>query len=234
MSSQIHGNQPAGGGEDLDLDPHHEVHAHHVIIPVRVLTGVLLVLLFFTTLTVFCSRAEVWATGTFDVHIPQLVNVLIALSIAVIKGTLVAMYFMQLKYDNPLNALVFGFCLVAFGLFLFFTMTDLGTRGVVFRYKQDANVVGGTGDSRIGPGPSYYRARERKKEAEHWTEQQYESASAEAHGHGEHPHGPPVPPSDANRSRPLRGPTTGGDHAPEGGHAPAGQADHEPPPRSGH
>ena len=39
-------------------------------------------LLFFTVLTVFCSRAEVWFAHKFDVEIPQLVNVAIALSIA--------------------------------------------------------------------------------------------------------------------------------------------------------
>ncbi len=239
MSSQIHGNQPAGEPEDLDLDPHHEVHTHHVIIPVRVLTTVLLVLLGFTVLTVFCSRAEIWATNTFDVHIPQLVNVLIALSIAVVKSTLVAMYFMQLKYDNPLHALVFGFCLFALGLFLFFSLTDLGTRGVVFQYKQDANVVGGTGDSRVGAKPSYLRARER--EIERVGAEKYRAdAEAAHHAHAADHHAPVKPPSSANRSRPLRGPAGAkpGEHAPEGEHPPEGgqipEAGHAPAPKGGH
>src|SRR5215470_7187855 len=116
---------PSQTGYD-DTDPHHDLPSHgHVIIRPRTLVAVLAALLTFTVLTVFCSRAEVWAAHKFHVEIPQLVNVLIALSIAVVKSILVAMFFMQLKYDAPLNAIIFLFCLFAFTLFLFFSMTDL-------------------------------------------------------------------------------------------------------------
>jgi cytochrome c oxidase subunit IV len=129
-----------------DADPHHELASHgHVIIRPRTLIAVLSALLMFTVLTVFCSRFEVWAAHKFHVDIPQLVNVLICLSIAVVKSVLVAMFFMQLKYDNPLNAIVFLFCLFAFSLFLFFSMTDLGTRAMVYAYKSGEIQKGGLG-----------------------------------------------------------------------------------------
>lgn len=207
MSSQTHGDRPAGGGEVDSLDPHHMLHTHHVIVPVRVLAGVLAVLLLFTVLTVFFSRAEGWIARAFGVQIPHLVNVAVALSIAVVKSTLVAMYFMQLRYDNPLNALVFGFCLFAVGLFLFFTMTDLGTRSVLYPYKAPYHVEGGTGDNRLGPGPMYKKARDRA--IERWGEAEYARRAAEAHAsHAAASHHAPAAPSDASRSRPLRGSTS--------------------------
>ncbi len=131
-----------------EIDPHgfHQGGHHgHVIIPMRVLAGVLGALLVFTVLTVAASRAEIWASAAFGLHIPHLVNVLVALSIAVVKSILVAMFFMQLKYDNPLNSLVFLFCLFAFALFLFFPLLDLGSRDVIYSYKAGEKLAGGTG-----------------------------------------------------------------------------------------
>ena len=128
------------------MDPHHDIAHHgHVIISPRTLVSVLLALLFFTIITVFASRAEIWFDHTFGVPVPQLANVLIALSIAVVKTVLVALFFMQLRYDNPLNALVLLFCLFAFALFLFFSMTDLGTRGILYPYKAGEIQLGGMG-----------------------------------------------------------------------------------------
>lgn len=128
------------------MDPHHDIAHHgHVIISPRTLVSVLLALLFFTLITVGASRAEIWFDHTFGVPVPQIVNVLIALSIAVVKTVLVAMFFMQLRYDNPLNSLVLLFCLFAFALFLFFSMTDLGTRGILYPYKSGEIQQGGMG-----------------------------------------------------------------------------------------
>lgn len=151
------------------LDPHgtHAGHHHgHVIVPTRVLLGVLLALLVFTILTVAAAQAEEWFSATFHVAFPQLLNVAIALSIAVIKSILVAMYFMQLKYDDPLNSIIFLFCLFAFGLFLFFAMTDMGSRGALYSYKQNEIIAGGTGLSipqvNTDGKPIVIWARERK------------------------------------------------------------------------
>lgn len=127
-------------------DPHHLIaHPGHVILRPRTLIAVLAVLLTFTVTTVAASRGEVWFAHKFDVEIPQSVNVLIALSIAVIKSILVAMFFMQLKYDNPLHSIIFLFCLFALALFLFFSMTDLGTRAAVYAFKSGEIQRGGLG-----------------------------------------------------------------------------------------
>jgi cytochrome c oxidase subunit IV len=133
------------------MDPHHEIEHHgHVIIRPRTLIAVLVALLFFTVLTVAFAQAEIWFTHAFGVAIPQLVNVAIALSIAVVKTLLVGMFFMQLRYDNPLNSLVMLFCLFAFALFLFFSMTDLGTRGILYPYKAGEIQRGGLGGALSG------------------------------------------------------------------------------------
>jgi cytochrome c oxidase subunit 4 len=138
-------HQPAT--EPLDqTDPHHDLGHHgHVIVRPRTLVAVLAALLTFTVMTIAASRAEIWAADTFHVRIPNMINVGVVLSIATIKSILVAMFFMQLKYDNPLNSIVFLFCLFAFSLFLFFSMTDLGTRGIVYSYKAGEIQVGGQG-----------------------------------------------------------------------------------------
>jgi cytochrome c oxidase subunit IV len=133
--------------EPLDnIDPHHDEHHHgHVILSTFTLVSVLLTLLFFTGLTVFLSQFEIWAGTTFHVVIPNWVNIAIVLSIATVKSILVGMYFMQLKYDHPINAIIFLFCLFAVGLFLGFTMIDLGTRGMLYSYKGREIQLGGQG-----------------------------------------------------------------------------------------
>src|SRR6185295_5729046 len=91
-----HAIHPAGA---VDAEHHHG----HVIVPASTLMAVLILLLFFTLLTVGASQAEEIIATTFHVIIPAWVNVCVALSIAVVKTTLVVLFFMQLKYDNPTN-----------------------------------------------------------------------------------------------------------------------------------
>src|SRR5690606_17437377 len=133
-------------------DPHHadsqDRHGHdhdhgHVIVSTFTLINVLAVLLVLTILTVFASRAEVWIAETFEVFIPQWVNVAIAMSIAVVKGSLVCLFFMQLKYDKPLNGAIFLFCLFAAALFLGLTSIDLGQRATVYEWKAGEVSPGG-------------------------------------------------------------------------------------------
>ena len=51
-----------------------------------------------------------------------------ALGIAGVKATLVAMFFMALKYDNKVNALAFSLSLVFLAVFFIFTFLDTGFR----------------------------------------------------------------------------------------------------------
>ena len=133
--------------EQRMMDPHgfhtHDAHKGHTIISGFTLAAVLTVLLFFTILTVVASRGEVWIAQTFEVAIPQWVNVAIAMTIAVIKASLVCMFFMQLKYDNKLNTVIFLFCLFAAALFLGLTAIDLGQRDSIYDWKSGEVVRGG-------------------------------------------------------------------------------------------
>lgn len=119
-------------------------HGHHIV-PRRVLLLVLGILMFFTLATVGAALAEQWIAATFNIVIPQWVNVAVALSIAVVKSIVVAAFFMQLKYDNPVNSLVVIFTLFCFAFFLGFTMIDLGNRGIIYDYKGQHITRGGTG-----------------------------------------------------------------------------------------
>lgn len=128
---------------------HFDAHGHkdhgHTIVSVATLRTVLALLLFFTLLTVGATMVEIWIADTFNVLIPQWVNVFVALSIAAVKTTIVVMFFMQLKYDNPLNTMIFVFTLLTVCFFLGFTALDLGNRGTLDRFKVPQIVPGGTG-----------------------------------------------------------------------------------------
>jgi cytochrome c oxidase subunit 4 len=55
-------------------------------------------------------------------------NVVVALTIATIKATLVALFFMHLLHDKPVNGLIAAAGFVFLGLFLMFTLLDFDTR----------------------------------------------------------------------------------------------------------
>ncbi len=128
---------------------HFDAHGHkdhgHVIVSVATLRTVLLLLLFFTLLTVGAAKAEVFISQTFNVEIPQAINVFVALSIAAVKTVIVVMFFMQLKYDNPLNTMIMVFTFLTVGFFMGFTVLDLGNRGTLDPFKQQYIIPGGTG-----------------------------------------------------------------------------------------
>ena len=56
------------------------------------------------------------------------VNVVVALTIATIKATLVALFFMHLLHDKPVNGLIAAAGFLFLGLFLMFTLIDFDTR----------------------------------------------------------------------------------------------------------
>ncbi|HZW07990.1 MAG TPA: cytochrome C oxidase subunit IV family protein [Phycisphaerales bacterium] len=127
-------------------DSHKPGHHGHTIVPLRLLVGVLVILLVFTVLTVSAANAEQWYARTFDVVIPGWVNAVVALSIACVKSIIVAMYFMQLRYDqNPMNALVAVFTVMVATFFLGFIAIDLGNRGIIYQNKADPIIPGGVG-----------------------------------------------------------------------------------------
>ena len=59
------------------------------------------------------------------------VNVIIALSIATVKATLVALIFMHLRHDRPVNAIIFTSSLFFLGVFIGFCLIDQESRPYV-------------------------------------------------------------------------------------------------------
>jgi cytochrome c oxidase subunit IV len=91
----------------------HAGHGLAHVMPVRVLVIIFLTLVLLTVVTV---AATFFPTGSFEIWI--------SLGIATFKASLVAAYFMHLRYDNPMNAVIFAFGLLFVALFLGFTMMD--------------------------------------------------------------------------------------------------------------
>lgn len=98
-------------------------HVPHIL-PLKIYFGVWAALLIGTVLTVAVSYFDF---GQF--------NIIIALLIAIVKAGLVATFFMHLKYDDKLNAVVFGGSLVFVFIFFFLTFGDTRTRGLVDRWQ---------------------------------------------------------------------------------------------------
>ena len=88
------------------------------IVPVRIYLMIFLALMAGTALTV-------WA-GFRD--FPGPLNVIIALTIASIKATLVVLYFMHLRYSKRLVWIIFGSALFWMGLLFALTLSDFWTR----------------------------------------------------------------------------------------------------------
>lgn len=55
-------------------------------------------------------------------------NVVVALAIATIKATLVALFFMHLRWDRPVNAIIAVTGFLFLGILLLFDFLDVGTR----------------------------------------------------------------------------------------------------------
>ena len=184
-----------------EYDPHHGGHHEHVIVPPFVLRSVLTFLLCFTILTVGIAQTEEWAMGYFHIDFPRWVNVVGAMTIAVVKAVLVMAYFMQLRFDTALNTVVMLFTFAAVGLFLFFTGLDLFTRDKVFDFKATYVVAGGTFE---GSKPLVKVSRD--KWLELWGPDRFAALEGHAHSHGSHGEAAPQG-SSASRSRPKTGET---------------------------
>ena len=98
------------GGHGGHGDEHHGF-AH--VTPVWLLLAVFVALVALTVIT--------WAVAMLETGEAEL---LIAMVVATIKAGIVATWFMHLKYDKPLNALLFIFSTVFLALFLVLTISD--------------------------------------------------------------------------------------------------------------
>lgn len=96
-----------------DAQHEHDEHSLAHPMPMKILLGVLVILMFLTWLTVSITWVDLGA-----------LNVWIALLIAVVKAGFVAMYFMHLRYDAPFNGVVLLSAFLFVAIFIAITITD--------------------------------------------------------------------------------------------------------------
>jgi cytochrome c oxidase subunit IV len=95
-------------------EPTHHVHQ---VVPPKTYLAIFAALLFFTALTVAASYIEM---GVF--------NAVVALGIAVIKGTLVVLFFMHIRYSSKLTKLTVCAGFFTFIVLITMTLTDYMSR----------------------------------------------------------------------------------------------------------
>ena len=116
--SRAHGDHGAPGDHGASGD--HGVHGGHGshgtvghVVPFKLLVGVFGLLLVLTWVTVAATWIDLGAG-----------NLWLALIIATVKGVFVLLYFMHLRWDRPVNALIFIGTLLFVLLFVGGALTD--------------------------------------------------------------------------------------------------------------
>ena len=92
----------------------HDDHGLSHVASVKVLVGTGGTLLLLTIVTVLATKVDFGAN----------INLAIAMAIAVLKASLVILFFMHLKYDRLFHTVVFVSALLAASLFVGFTLMD--------------------------------------------------------------------------------------------------------------
>ncbi|MBI3768330.1 MAG: cytochrome C oxidase subunit IV family protein [Deltaproteobacteria bacterium] len=98
------------------MTEHAAPHAH--VVPLAVYFGVFIALLVFTGATTAIAFVDL---GRF--------NVAVALTIAVVKASLVLLYFMHLRYTSRLTLVFVGIAFFWLGTMIGLTMSDIVSRG---------------------------------------------------------------------------------------------------------
>ncbi|MEI8256659.1 MAG: cytochrome C oxidase subunit IV family protein [Deltaproteobacteria bacterium] len=92
------------------------VHAH--VSSFGFMLGIFMALIALTVITVGASYVDFGSASP-----------VIAVLIATVKASLVALFFMHLRHDRPFHGLIFVMAFVFLGIFLVLTLDDVGTRG---------------------------------------------------------------------------------------------------------
>jgi cytochrome c oxidase subunit 4 len=100
----------------VGYDPPEEHHGISHVASTRVLIGTGGSLLLLTIVTVLATKVDFGAN----------LNLALAMFIAVIKATLVVLFFMHLKYDKLFHTVIFVSAILAATLFVGFTVMDSG------------------------------------------------------------------------------------------------------------
>ena len=106
------------------MSDHHDEHGFaHVMSPV-VLLSVFAALIVLTVLTVLLAGQDL-VPRELEGYISQKnLEIILSLTIATVKGSLVVLFFMHMISEKPLNALLFVFSLAFVALFLGIALTD--------------------------------------------------------------------------------------------------------------
>ncbi len=101
---------PAPIAGDTNDPEHAGVHA----VPKRILVGVYAGLMILTAVTVGVSRIDLGE-----------MNIVVALAVAVVKGTLVALFFMHLFWDSRFNAMILISAFFFLAIFIGIALLDV-------------------------------------------------------------------------------------------------------------
>ncbi len=112
---------------------HASDHSHdHPDNPIKYYIGVFLLLMVFTALTVFVAQFDLeHALENVPVikHVRGVANILVALTIAVIKATAVVLIFMHVRWSSRLTQVIVVSGVFWLIIMLAFTASDYVTRG---------------------------------------------------------------------------------------------------------
>ena len=97
------------------------------VLPLSIYLGIGSILIILTAVTVYVSFIDF---GPF--------NLMVAVIIAAVKASLVALYFMHLKYDNKLYAMFFISALFFLAVFVVITMFDTLRRDDIYEIKAES------------------------------------------------------------------------------------------------
>lgn len=100
---------------------HEEHHGHgvgHVVSP-KILIATCIALLVLTAITVLVAYIDFSQYNIYEL------NIIVALTVAVIKASLVCLFFMHLYWDRPFNSFVLVMSLAFVALFMGFAMIDV-------------------------------------------------------------------------------------------------------------
>jgi len=109
--------QPHASSDHASSEHADEQACYAHVVPVWLLVAVFAALILLTGLTVLLHEPQ-WRERLGDWGLAA------ALLIATVKASLVALYFMHLRYDKPFNTIVFLAALLFVGLFLSLTVLD--------------------------------------------------------------------------------------------------------------
>ncbi|MCA8987328.1 MAG: cytochrome C oxidase subunit IV family protein [Planctomycetaceae bacterium] len=100
----------------------------------NILLAVFAGLIVFTVVTVLLAGSPLVPPG-FDV--------IVAMTIATVKASLVVLFFMHMIHDKPLNAILFTFSFVFVALFLVFAISDTGQYQKQIKNYQSSQIEAG-------------------------------------------------------------------------------------------